>query len=55
MYLFEKEVSELDVPNLKIPVMCINADDFYKRVYPFMNNDERLVNFFESIGVHLLR
>lgn len=47
MYLFDFD----DKVKLHIPLMSINADDFYKRLYSFMENDERLAKAFELIDV----
>ena len=54
MYLFEKEIFPLDHSKLRIPCYCINAHDFYRRLYPFMENDSRLEHFFGSLDVYRL-
>ncbi|CAD8170126.1 unnamed protein product [Paramecium octaurelia] len=45
LYIFDFE----EKVKLHIPLMSINADDFYRRLYSFMENDERLEKAFQLI------
>ena len=42
MYVFDDNLCPLKGDDLKVPVLCIMAHDFYKRLYGFMDNDNKL-------------
>jgi dienelactone hydrolase len=35
--------------SMTIPVYCINADEFYRTLYPYMHNDRRLEELYEGL------
>lgn len=47
IYVFDKE--ETDLCAFPRPLLCINSENFYRRLYPWFENDERIEDMFSKI------
>ncbi|EAR87054.1 plasma platelet-activating factor acetylhydrolase (macronuclear) [Tetrahymena thermophila SB210] len=47
VYVYQKE--EIDLCEFPRPLLCINSEDFYKRLYPWFQNDESLELIFKNM------